>query len=231
MDRSFIENNQIVERYLAGKLPFKGAQDFEQYCREHPEVLEELKFGEHVNAGLRLLEASGRPLDWQEPKPVWWRRWETLAAVAAACLGLAVWLFVLSGKYTERGKQIAVLQQSLREGPIQAPTDAQTLRVMPGRSGPGSAAVVNVRLKNPPDLLELRIDLSYARQTIFRVTLDKKDDTRIGTIHNLMRDSNGEVRLAMNTSALRAGEYKVSILGVSLRGNPVPVGWMTIVVR
>lgn len=231
MDRAFIENNQILERYLAGKLPFKGAQDFEQYCRAHPEVLEELKFGERVNAALRLLEAGGRPLDWQEPKPVWWRRWETLAAVAAACVGLAVWVAVLSGKHADRKKEIAALQQSLREGPIQAPTDAQTLRIMPGRSGPGSASVANVRLKNPPDLLELRIDLSYTKHTLFRVTLDKKDNTRIGTAYNLMRDSNGEVRLAINTSVLQAGEYKVSILGMPFRGNPVPVGWMTLRAR
>ena len=39
MDASFIERNQIIERYLAGRLPLKGVQDFERFCREHPEAL------------------------------------------------------------------------------------------------------------------------------------------------------------------------------------------------
>ena len=38
MDRQFIAENQIVERYLTGRLPPKGMMDFEQYCRRHPEL-------------------------------------------------------------------------------------------------------------------------------------------------------------------------------------------------
>src|SRR5580658_10338110 len=64
MDREFIARNQIVERYLAGKLPIKGATDFERFCREEPELLDEIGLPERVNAGLRLLEASGKPEPW-----------------------------------------------------------------------------------------------------------------------------------------------------------------------
>ena len=72
MDRDFIARNQIVERYLSGKLPIKGATDFERFCRENPELLDELGLPERVNAGLRLLEASGKPEPWQEaPKRFW----------------------------------------------------------------------------------------------------------------------------------------------------------------
>src|SRR6184192_498274 len=66
MDRDFIARNQIVERYLSGRLPLKGATDFERLCREHPELLDEIGLPERVNAGLRLLEASGKPEPWQE---------------------------------------------------------------------------------------------------------------------------------------------------------------------
>ena len=37
MDRDFIARNQIVERYLSGRLPIKGATDFERFCKENPE--------------------------------------------------------------------------------------------------------------------------------------------------------------------------------------------------
>src|SRR5262249_51137297 len=61
MDRDFIARNQIVERYLSGRLPLKGATDFERFCKENPHMLDELGLPERVNAGLRLLEASGKP--------------------------------------------------------------------------------------------------------------------------------------------------------------------------
>src|SRR5271155_5694939 len=61
MDFQFIERHQIIERYLAGKLPLKGAQDFERFCKDHPELLEDLGLATRVNAGLRLLAAGGRP--------------------------------------------------------------------------------------------------------------------------------------------------------------------------
>ena len=34
MDREFVLRNQIVERYLSGKLPLKGAQEFERFCAD-----------------------------------------------------------------------------------------------------------------------------------------------------------------------------------------------------
>ena len=48
MDREFIARNQIIERYLGGKLPLKGAQDFERYCCEHPDLLDDIGFDLNV---------------------------------------------------------------------------------------------------------------------------------------------------------------------------------------
>ena len=48
MDRDFIEKNQIVERYLLGKLPPKGVSDFERVCRENPVLVEEIGLAEQV---------------------------------------------------------------------------------------------------------------------------------------------------------------------------------------
>src|SRR5271154_7250349 len=61
MDFQFIERHQIIERYLAGKLPLKGAQDFERFCKDHPELLEDLGLATRVNAGFLLLGGGGPP--------------------------------------------------------------------------------------------------------------------------------------------------------------------------
>jgi hypothetical protein len=57
-DRKFIEDHKLVERYLENKLPFKGARDLENWCRAHPEYLNELKLSERAQSSLKLLEAA-----------------------------------------------------------------------------------------------------------------------------------------------------------------------------
>ncbi len=59
-DKKFIEDHKLIERYLENKLPFKGARDLEQWCRAHPDYLNELKLSERAHASLKLLEASGQ---------------------------------------------------------------------------------------------------------------------------------------------------------------------------
>src|SRR5436190_16844162 len=72
MDREFIIKNQIVERYLAGRLPPKGVTDFEKLIRSRPQLIDELGLPERVNAGLRLLDAAGIAEPWAEkPKSFW----------------------------------------------------------------------------------------------------------------------------------------------------------------
>ena len=72
-DAKFIEDHKLIDRYLENKLPFKGARDLENWCRAHPEYLNDLKLSERAQASLKLLEASGQPLDLREPEPPWWK--------------------------------------------------------------------------------------------------------------------------------------------------------------
>src|SRR4030095_3338597 len=131
MNPEFIEKNQIVERYLAGKLPFQGRQDFERYCRENPGVLEDIQLADRLHAGMKLLEASGRAPGWQEAKPVWWQRRETLFAVLALAAAFAIALWILGAYYADRGKQIATLQAKLEAGPLQAPAQTRSIKIQP----------------------------------------------------------------------------------------------------
>ena len=74
MDREFIVRNQIAERYIAGRLPIRGTHDFERYCRQHPEFIQELGLAERVHSALRLLEAGGIALPWEAKPRAWWEQ-------------------------------------------------------------------------------------------------------------------------------------------------------------
>src|ERR1700691_2100718 len=104
MDRDFIARNQIVERYIGGKLPLKGAQDFERFCREHPELLDEISLTERISAALRLLDASGRAAPWEQHPKQWWERLPVLIGTALLALALAVTTLVINGKQSARDR-------------------------------------------------------------------------------------------------------------------------------
>lgn len=228
MDKAFIEKHQIVERYLTGKLPFKGVQEFERFCHDHPEIIEELQLADRLHAGMRLLEASGRPAGWREPKLPWWQRTEVTYGLAALCAALLIGLWILADRFGDRGDRLAAFERQVEEGSLAPPSTSRTVKVVPHRGGANARPNVSLRIGNPPQLVELKIDMSFARQNAFRLTIDKKGQARAGTIHNLLRDSNGELRLFVNTSSLTQGDYQVAIEGVTSRGVLVPVAWMTV---
>src|ERR1700691_5833508 len=89
MDREFILRNQIVERYIGGQLPLKGAQDFERFCREHPQLLDEIALTDRINAALRLLDAGGRATPWERHSKPWWQQLPALIGTAVLALILA----------------------------------------------------------------------------------------------------------------------------------------------
>lgn len=228
MDKAFIEKNQIIERYLTGKLPFKGVQDFERHCRENPEILEDIRFADAVNKGIQLLEASGTKTGvWQPPKTDWWRHPGLLIGLAVAVLALAVGTSILYGRAKALEAQVATAQKQIRSGTLRPPAAQRTVRIVPDRVA-SNRIHFTVPAGARSELVELRVDVAFARHNAFRLTIDKRDQARAGTIHNLMRDSNGVLRLQLNTSGLSVGDYKVKVEGVTSRGQLVPVAWFNV---
>jgi hypothetical protein len=227
MDRDFIARNQVVERYLSGRLPLKGATEFEQFVQKHPEILDEIGLPERVNAGLRLLEASGKPEPWQEaPRPSWQKPQVTLTLAAVAGL-LAVALMVMTGTGAAKSHKIAELQKQVTEQPLDPATSTREIRLMPSRSGASNSPAISIG-GGGAQLADFKIDESRSPYHIFRVTIDRIDQGRVGVITNLVKDSNGHLRIALNSTALGPGNYQLTIEGLNWRGDPEPDSWVTI---
>ncbi|MBV9345807.1 MAG: hypothetical protein JOZ03_12555 [Gammaproteobacteria bacterium] len=227
MDRDFIARNQVVERYLSGRLPLKGATEFEQFCHHHPELLDEIGLPERVNAGLRLLEASGKPEPWQEaPKPAWQKPQVTLALAGAVAL-LTLTLLILAGANAAKAHHIAELQKQVADRPLDPATSTREIRLLPSRSGASTAPAISIG-GAAAQLADFKIDESRSPYHIFRITIDRLDQGRVGVLNNLVKDSNGHLRLALNSSALGPGNYQLTIEGLNWRGDPEPDSWVTI---
>ena len=227
MDRDFIARNQIVDRYFSGKLPIKAATDFERYCREHPELLDELGVPERVNAGLRLLEASGKPEPWQEaPKPLW-QRPAAILGIAGFALVLALALSIVVAGSAAKSRKILDLQRQVADRTLDAATSTRIIRLLPNRSGATNTPAIVIG-GGAAQLVDFHIDESRSPYKEFRVTIDRIDQGRVMVIDNLTKDSNGHLRVAVNSSAFGPGNYLLTIEGLTMRLEPQPDSWATI---
>jgi hypothetical protein len=231
MDRDFIARNQVVERYLSGRLPIKGATDFERFCREHPELLDELGLPERVNAALRLLEASGKPEPWAEPKKAFWQKLEIVLGLLGATMALAVALAIVASGSAQKTRHIAALQQEATERPLDPATSTRDIRLLPSRDGASDTPAIIIGGGSEAQLADFRIDESRSPYRLFRITIDRINQGRVGIIDHLAKDSDGNLRIALNSTALGPGDYQLTIEGLSWQGQPQPDSWVTIGVR
>ena len=206
---------------------FKDDQAAERFCREHPELLDEIHLSDHINAALRLLDASGRASPWEPEPRKWWEQLWVLIAAAALALILAGTSLVLSGKLSGRDHSIAQLKQRVAQQPLEPATSTRTITLVPNRVAPSRRNMATIGGANV-ELADLKIDMSWTPLDQFRVTVDRIDQGRVAILHNLKRDSNGVLHLELNSSALGPGQYQLTIEGIDRWGNPIPQAWATI---
>lgn len=253
MDRKYIEDEQVVDRYLAGDLTVREAREFEKYCLEHPDLLNEMPIPVRLKARLSrrpaddsetglfqtipssatrtALEVADEGFDADdEPRQSRWsggagpnRGVLALLVVALlAALGGLVTYAMRASSLEQKMNTIAREAQATR---MQAPAAVTSYRVQPIRVQP-SEATVQLGWLMPPQLLELHIDVSEGKFTQFQVTIDKVDEGRLMQIRRMARDSNRELRLALNSSAFGPGEYLLRLDAYNWRGQTQEYGWI-----
>ena len=227
MDREFIVRNQIAERYIAGRLPLRGAQDFERYCRENPQLIDELGLAERVHAGLRLLEAGGAAAPWEEKPRQWWERLPVFIAVAVLAVGAGIAAMAMAAKVSGRDATISALQKRVSEQPLDPATSTRTVRLIPNRTAPSRRAAVTIG-GGGAQMADLKIDMSWSKFTAYRLTLDRQDQGRVAVLNYMLRDSNGDLHLSLNNTAFGPGTYQFAIEGLTLHGDAIAQAWITI---
>lgn len=224
MDREFIEKNQIVERYLLGKLPPRGAADFERVVRDNPALVEELGLPERVNKALKLLEASGQPEPWQEKPKQFWEKPAFTAGLGGVLLVSLVGVAVLGSRLSDANRKIERLEATVAERPIDPATSRRTLTVLPSRTGAPKRAMFTIGGEGA-ELVEMKTDLSWSNARAFRIGIERADQGTVAVLHNVLKDSNGNVRIALNSAAFGPGTYDVTIEGLDWRGQASPAAW------
>lgn len=221
MDLKIIEQKQLVERYLVGRLTPPEAKFFEKLVRETPELAERMGLPETLKRTMRLLDETGT--EWREQKPRIWHQWWFSAAIGAvALIGLVIAASQWSGKRTAL-EHLDKLQMEAHRGLLLPPTSTVSMPLAVARpnEAPRTYPIGN---RAQPTLAELALDVSFVNDDLYRVTFKRDDGTLWARFDNQIRDSNKTLRLGINSAAFSAGTYEVTIEGLDRHGGSFPAG-------
>jgi hypothetical protein len=258
MDRKYIDNERIVDRYLAGELTVREARDFEKYCLEHPDFLNSMPIPVRLKARLArrpqddsetgmfqaipssatraALETADDDFDVENGREYSRSRGGALGnrmlviALGAGLLAALIGLIAYAMRADSLADELTQMKREAAAVSLQAPTGVRKVRTEPVRAKP-AAATVALGWLTPPQLLDLHIDVSEGRYSQFLITIDKEDGTRVMQLRRIARDSNRELRVGLNSSAFGPGDYLMEIEGYNWRGQTETIGWVRLALQ
>jgi hypothetical protein len=252
MDRKYIENEHVVDRYLSGELTVREAREFEQFCLDHPQFLSSLPIPVRLKARLSrrpvddseadfaalpsgatraAMEVAEEGFDADEAREEMRRSYAGEGINRAILIGLLAAVLVAVGvavvyalKANALSEQLLGAKTELTAVQMQPPGRQQRYRIQPVKGKP-SQPTVALGWLNPAELLDISIDATEGKMTQFQLTVDKTDGVRVMQIKRVTRDSNKELRVSLNSSAFGPGNYLVRIDAYNWRGQTQEYGW------
>jgi hypothetical protein len=209
MDRSQIDAEHMVARYLAGQLSAADEVSFEGYAAQHPEIFRNVESTLRLKEGLAMLRDRGelqvllRQRDWRAP----------FAAAAAAVLllitlGIWAWWHVPSRALILAGSPAEFVGDPKRPLPI-----AGTYGLIQTR-GQGSGVEIMVPVKR--SAIQIRVLPSvFAEHGRYHASLERVQGSGgkavVGEIGGLVAAEDRFVTLYLDSSRLTPGDYEITL--------------------
>jgi hypothetical protein len=211
MDRKYIDDHHIVERYLAEKLSDEECAAFEAYYLKHPEVVQEMEAAARAKVGMAKLAESGeldRAVD-PIPRRTAIARFAAAAAIVAM-IAIGVQYWPSDAKPSVLAASVAELNMGL-EAPLALVDGA--IPVMRTRAG---EQTISLEIPSDPRALELSIlSETPAFKGPYRVSLtssgNQRNATVIGVVDQLQTDRNGVLHVFLSSRALQPGAYELRV--------------------
>lgn len=207
-------------RYIAGSLTPEEVRQFEAEIRAEPGLAGQLGLDDQLTRAMKLLDsdAIGR----RDP---WWRRPAAFFAAAGAAVLLGIALGVVLWRWDMAVDRQQLLEAHAAEGFLTPTGRSETVKIDPellGRYSLGGGGAARI---------ELQIAMRSPKFSQFRIDLARADGSFVAQMNRMVRDSNGNLRLALNSSMLPPGGYELGIEGLTWRGEAVPLKRVTLVVQ
>jgi hypothetical protein len=213
MDSDYINNHNVVARYLSDQLSEEEARGFEDYMIANPAIVRDLEITARLKVGLHKLHESGE-LAALLTRKTWWRGTQNLA-LAASLIVFALGAVILFKKTAIEGPKLAASVAALvdRSG---APLPIGKVYAILRTRESGFDAEIDLP-PTPTDIALHVLPETEAHPARYRVSVSRiaDDDSLelIGSLIGLVPDDQGFVSLYFDSSRLKRGHYQLSISG------------------
>ena len=249
MDHTTIDAENVAERYVTGRLPPEEAGLFEEHYLDCPACCARVEAAERLQRGLRRLAEDAAV---RAPEASRWSRSPRLALAAAALLAVALapaWVELrevrslrsdlaqaqadrasanhLEGELQRTRRDLAAEAQQ-REAlarEIAAGRRPQTnLPVVPLTPVRGGAPVRTLTLPKEPGWVALWVEPGDADYPAYRATLANDRGATVFQASGLALNDLGALLIAVHSTSLSPGAYRLEVEGLPKSGAPVSVG-------
>ncbi len=230
MNASFVEQHQVIDRYLLGKLSAQQTDEFEVLCLHDQDVLEQLELSEKMLAGFRRADEQNILQDIQfksledepaqlslaqgEVKSAAARKFPTWSYATAASLIIGVCLVSSITVFSQRDASSSAFEPQINT-PI--------FELARTRSAAAEPDYI-VRISDQPEWMVLAMDLGQVDYDRYRATLLDQDKTVVWQSDGLEPNYQDALTLSLNSAKLEEGNYLVKIEGLAGTDDSVRVG-------
>jgi hypothetical protein len=212
-------------RYLAGQLSREEREAFEEQFRRDPDAMQTLEATARLKVGLAKLRERGELDELLTPDP-WYRRgftWAAAAMIAIAALGI---MLTRQDSMPSRHQLVASSLAAL-VGPtgVSLPVTAKLAVFRKRASSPdavietSSSRVGAIEMRVLP---ETAVNSHEYKVTLARVADNGSALTPVAVVDDLRPADDGFVTLFIDSSQLRAGQYRLDIAGEVPAGSVAP---------
>jgi hypothetical protein len=228
MDHPFVEQHDVVTRYLRRSLPPGETQDFEAHFIDCPECLDALERERD------LRDAMKRVLPVTASRPRHLAGWLAAAAVFALAVAGGAAYLQMRRALADSSSRVQVLEQQVADAHARAEappavaifelTDTDVTRSAGGASDttvvavPASASLVvlSLQVQNADAYRQFGAELFAGAPT--------RDEGSVWKADPLFQSSPSSVGIAVPSAVLRPGVYHVTLKGVMPDGRSLEVG-------
>ncbi len=212
MDKTYIDDQQVVARYVQGKLTGEELNAFEIYMLDNPGIVDEIEYAKGMQESLESAkhELFGAEAS-QSLAPSHTGFWLSRKHATAATVLLAVTLTFSAYLYRQTGglqDEIEALQNpiSLVEDVWLEPVRSARARVIESRRGTA---------------LVLRVDISATQARSYSAEIRGNGGDYLWTQSDIRPDGEQSIRLLL--SNLPPGEYRLFVTASDSAGSTTPV--------
>lgn len=223
MDHETIERNNLIERYLLGRLAPEEAARFEEHFLDCAQCLDQLEISQRLCQGLKDVSSQEQAR----------RTWATLLAgllvrrrallsVALAALILLPWALLAPRLWrlsSEWNRVAAELEQALSPQ-----AGALTYALSPERSAAGVEPSTRVTLRSTPEWVTFALQLPPSESRgQFQVRLRKSQGELVWESGPLDGDASSPVTLSLHSTWLEEAIYSVELDILTPGGGSQPL--------